>query len=221
MLSIVIPTLNAAPTLEAALAPLSGKGVDIVVADGGSTDGTAELAVTLGARAISSPPGRGVQLAAGAEVARGDWLLFLHADTVLADGWLGAARAFMVAPDSRTRAAAFTLRLDDPSPAARRVERLANWRARALGLPYGDQGLLIGRSLYGHLGGYRPMPLMEDVDMVRRVGRRFVTVLGVAATTSADRYRRDGWWARPARNLGCLALYFLGVPPEKLAEMYE
>jgi rSAM/selenodomain-associated transferase 2 len=221
VLSIVIPTLNAADSLERTIAAVSGKGADIVVADGGSTDGTAELAETLGARVASSAPGRGRQLNAGAEIARGDWLLFLHADTVLADGWFGAARRFMVSPEAKARAAAYTLRFDDDAPEARRIERLANWRARTLGLPYGDQGLLMARPLYDHLGGYRPLSLMEDVDMVRRIGRSFITILGVDAITSAERYRRDGWWARPLRNLLCLGLFHLGVPADRLREIYE
>lgn len=221
MLSIVIPTLNAAVTLEATLRPLSDRVRDIVVADGGSTDGTVERAAALGARIVPAPPGRGRQLAAGAQAATGDWLLFVHADTVLSDGWLGAARAFMVRPDARAGAAAYRLRLDDPSPQARRVEALANWRARVLGVPYGDQGLLISRSLYDRLGGYKPIALMEDVDFIRRIGRPFISVLGIDAVTSADRYRRDGWWARPLRNLGCLALFELGVPPDILRGLYE
>lgn len=221
VLSVVIPTLNAASTLDAALAPFAGRVRDIVVADGGSSDGTAEKVAALGARVIQAPRGRGSQLAAGAHAATGEWLLFVHADTVLADGWLGAARAFMIRPDARAGAAAYQLRLDDPSPQARRVERLANWRARVLGVPYGDQGLLISRALYQRLGGYKEIPLMEDVDLVRRIGRSFVSVLGVDAVTSADRYRRDGWWARPLRNLGCLALFELGVPPGVLRGLYE
>ena len=220
MLSIVIPTLNAAATLAPALQAVSRANADIVVCDGGSTDGTVELAESLGARTLSCPPGRGRQLNAGAAAARGDWLLFLHADTVLAPGWLGAARVFMVTPGARVRAAAFTLRFDDATPEARRVESWANWRARFLGLPYGDQGLLISRSLFNHLGGYKPLALMEDVDMVKRVGRSFINVLAIEAVTSAERYQRDGWWARPLRNLTCLALYHLGVSPEKLVDIY-
>lgn len=221
MLSIVIPTLNAIQTLDATVAPLVDKGGELVVVDGGSSDGTVERATILGARVISSPPGRGIQLAAGAEAATGEWLLFLHADTVLADGWLGAARTFMVSPSARTRAAAFRLRFDDPSPQARRVETLANWRADTLGLPYGDQGLLISRTLYDHLGGYKPLVLMEDVEFIGRVGRSFITIMGVDAVTSADRYRRDGWWIRPLKNLACLGLYYLGIPPESLRNLYQ
>ncbi|RYJ04407.1 MAG: glycosyl transferase family 2, partial [Acetobacteraceae bacterium] len=116
------------------------------------------------------------------------------------------------------RYARFTL--DDPAPQARRLERLVAWRCRALALPYGDQGLLISRALYDELGGFRPLPLMEDVDLVRRLGRRRLAALPVDAVTSAERWRRDGWWRRSARNLGCLSLYFLGLPPSLIRRLY-
>ena len=113
------------------------------------------------------------------------------------------------------------MRLDDPDPRARRIERLAAWRARVLGLPYGDQGLLIARPFYESIGGFRPIALMEDVDIVRRIGRRRLVLLDAGAETSAARYRRDGWLLRPLRNLTLLTCYFLGVPPGLLERYYE
>ncbi|MCM0019399.1 MAG: glycosyl transferase family 2, partial [Tagaea sp.] len=98
---------------------------------------------------------------------------------------------------------------------------LANWRARNFGLPYGDQGLLIARAAYEKLGGYRPLPLMEDVDFVRRIGRANLRALDGLATTSAARYERDGWWLRPLRNLLCLALWRAGVAPGTIARLYR
>lgn len=213
-----MPTLNAAATLERALASARDGVDEMVVADGDSEDGTPDLAARLGARVVRAPRGRGPQLAAGAAAARGDWLLFLHADTVLEPGWREAAEAHRTAGDER--AACFRLLLDDPSPAARRVEQLANWRADRLGLPYGDQGLLLSRRLYESVGGFRPLPLMEDVDLARRLGRGRIVRLEAAAVTSAARYRRDGWWLRPARNLLCLTGCLLGLPPRLLARLY-
>lgn len=221
MLSIVIPTLNAAQTLPAALAALGEPASDreIVVVDGGSRDATKSLAEAGGARVVAAETGRGAQLAAGAAAARGDWLLFLHADTVLGVGWRQAVAAFCAGPDDR--AAVFRFALDDPSPAARRMERLVAWRGRMLGLPYGDQGLLIARRFYDRLGGFRSLPLMEDVELVRRIGRRRLVQLDIAATTSAARYRRGGYLLRPARNLFCLSLYFAGVPPRLIQRVYR
>lgn len=223
-ISVVIPALNAASTLARTLESIGAPGGlirETIVVDGGSRDGTALLAESAGACVIASAPGRGIQLAAGAAAASAPWLLFLHADTVLAGGWSAEVAPFVSDPAHRGRAAAFRFALDDPAPAARRVERLVAWRCRRLGLAYGDQGLLIGRTLYDRLGGFRPLPLMEDVDLVRRIGRRRLTILRTAAVTSAVRYRRDGWWLRPARNLCCLSLYFMGVPPRTIAWLYR
>ena len=221
MLSVVIPTLNAAVRLPACLASLAADGEavsDIVVADGGSIDGTRAAAEAGGAIVLRTARGRGRQLAAGAAATRGNWLLFLHADTWLEPGWADEARAFMA--NGPAAAAVFRFALDDPAPQARRVERMAAWRARALALPYGDQGLLIPRRLYDEVGGFQPLPLMEDVDLVRRLGRARLRLLRSRAFTSAERYRRDGWVLRPARNLACLSLYFLGAPPTLIARLY-
>jgi rSAM/selenodomain-associated transferase 2 len=219
VLSIVIPTLDSAARLAATLAPLQASR-EIVVADGGSRDATAAIAAHHGARLLSAPPGRGPQLAAGARAARGDWLLFLHADTVLGAGWAEEAARFMAAPANAGRAAVYRFALDDATPAARRLERVVAWRCRALGLPFGDQGLLVSRALYDAVGGFGALRLMEDVDLIRRIGRARLVFLQTAACTSAARYRREGYWRRSARNLGCLSLYFLGVKPDLLLRLY-
>jgi rSAM/selenodomain-associated transferase 2 len=215
-LSIVIPVLEAAATLPATLAALGGQ--DIILADAGSTDGTAAVARAAGARVVQAPRGRGSQIAAAIEAAAGPWLLLLHADTRLAPGWEQAVRAAMRDP---TRAWHFAFALDDESPAARRLERAVAWRCRSLGLPYGDQGLLIHRDLLRAVGGMRPLPLMEDVDLIRRLGRGRIGAMPVAAVTSAARFQRDGYLRRSARNLLCLTLWFAGVPPATIARLYR
>lgn len=224
-LDVVIPALDAADHLGATLAALeegraAGLIGQVIVSDGGSVDATAELAAAAGARLLRAPRGRGLQLAAGAAAADASWLLFLHADTRLAPGWAAVVEAFLAAPENAGRAAAFRLAFDDPAPAAARLARLANWRAQRLGLAYGDQGLVLSRALYCALGGFRPLPLMEDVDLLRRLGRRRLTLLPAAAVTSAVRYRRGGWRRRAARNLALLALYYLGTPPSLLQRLY-
>jgi rSAM/selenodomain-associated transferase 2 len=225
VLSIVVPTLNAGRTLGATLASFAEAGParlahEIVVSDGGSTDDTVEIAARAMARLVVGPRGRGMQLAAGARAAAGQWLMFVHADTRLAPGWVAPVARFCDGGDAG-RAAYFRLVLDDAGRPARRVETLARWRCAVLALPYGDQALLVSRRTYDSVGGFRPMPLMEDVDMARRLGRARLAALDHAAITSADRYRRDGWWARPLRNLTCLSLYFLGVSPSRLARLYR
>ncbi len=126
----------------------------------------------------------------------------------------------MADPANAGRAAYFRFALDDPSPQARRLERRVAWRCAALALPYGDQGLLIRADTLAALGGIRPIPIMEDVDLVRRLGRARLVALDAPFVTSAERWRREGWRARSARNLICLALWFAGVPPARIARIY-
>jgi rSAM/selenodomain-associated transferase 2 len=224
LLSVVIPTLDSFVSLGRtldALAEDAGLARDIIVADGGSRDDTVALAARRGARVVAAAGGRGAQLAAGAAAAAQPWLLFLHADTRLAPGWTRAVKRFAANPENAARAAVFRFALDDEAPAARRLEAVVAWRCRALGLPYGDQGLLIARPFYEALGGYRPLPLMEDVEIVRRLGRGRIELLDVAAVTSAARFRRGGYLRRPARNLVCVGLYFLGFPPGAIARLYQ
>ena len=224
-LSVIIPTLNAEGALRRSLpslASLSALSVlrEVIFADGGSSDRTAVIAEDSGAVFVQAPRGRGTQLAAGAERAAGEWLLFLHADTVLDPGWEKTVCVFMDDPENATRIGYFRFGLDDASAGARWLEAAVAVRCRLFRLPYGDQGMLMSRDLYRRLGGFRPMPLMEDVDLVRRAGRRRMAALAARATTSAERYREHGYLLRPARNLVCLSLYFLGVPPRAIAKLY-
>ncbi len=217
-MTVVVPTLNAARVLGRALAALGGQ-APVVVADGGSTDGTPELARAAGALVVTAPRGRGVQIAVGIAAAPSPWLLLLHADTRLGPGWAAAAAAHMRAAPGR--AGYFRFALDSADPRARRLERAVAWRCRVLALPYGDQGLLIARDVLEAVGGVRPLPLMEDVDLARRLGRRRLMPLPADAVTSAARWERDGWRRRSARNLVCLALWRAGVPPGWIARVYR
>lgn len=216
--SAVIPALNAAQTLAATVATV-GWAAEIVVVDGGSTDGTGQTAARLGARVLTAPPGRGTQLAAGVAAASHDWLLLLHADTRLSAAAETAARTHMARHPGR--AGYFRFALDSADPRARRLERLVAWRCRVLALPYGDQALLVHRDLLRSVGGVRPLPLMEDVDLIRRLGRRRLVALDAAAVTSAAKWERDGWLRRSARNLCCLGLWFAGVAPHRIARLYR
>ena len=227
----IIPALNAAPGLAGVLERLSeaerlGLSAGLILADGGSSDATVEIARRAGARIVTGATGRGAQLAAGADMAARlagpeDWYLFLHADTGLEPGWAGMARSFMEADRNARRAGYFRFGLDDASHRARRLERAVRWRSRALGLPYGDQGLLIRRDFLEALGGVKPLPLFEDVDLVRRIGRKRLSALPIRAVTSAEKFQRDGYTRRSAKNLVLLARYFLGDSPYRLAKAYR
>jgi rSAM/selenodomain-associated transferase 2 len=220
-LSVVIPAYNAARHLQACIASVATGGPlteEIIVADGGSNDETSRIAAAQGAVFVSSPKGRGAQLARGAEAARAGWLLFLHADTVLRPGWAEAARNHM--SNNPGMAGYFQFALNSPDPRARRLERVVAWRCRRLGLPYGDQGLLIHRELLAKIGGIPQIPLMEDVALARRIGRPRLAPLPAPALTSAEKWEREGWRRRSARNLLCLVLYFAGLPPALIAKLY-
>lgn len=191
----------------------------MVVVDGGSSDDTRKIARQAGAKVIVSARGRGVQLRKGAAAAKGDWLLFLHADTSLGDGWRPAVQHH--ASYEQGQAGYFRLRLQSKDLRARLIERGVALRCRFLGLPFGDQGLLISRSLYEEVGGYAAIPLMEDVDVVRRLGRHRLVALPADAFTSAVRWERDGWARRSLRNLMVQLLFFAGASPEHLARLYR
>jgi len=231
MISAIIPTLNSASGLRRCLESLSKSTLvsEFIVSDGGSHDATLEIAESFGARILNGASGRGRQLAAGAKAAHEPWLIFIHSDTFLAPGWEDEVQQFLkdgAAPENEelvspeARAAAWTLQFDDDSRPARLLAALVALRCRLLGLPYGDQGLLISSKFYNDLGGYSEIPLMEDVELVRKIGRRRLTLLKTSVITSAERYRRDGYILRPLRNALCLFLYFVGASPGFIRKIY-
>lgn len=221
-LSIIIPVLDEAPSLPALLAHLAPlrDHAEVIVVDGGSTDGSAEAARALGwPRVLAAPRGRGRQMNAGAAAAAGETLLFLHADTSLPPGALeeiGGALA-----DPQVVGGRFDVRLDNPRPIYRAVELLMNLRSRWTGIWTGDQAIFVRRTVFQRLGGYADIPLMEDVEFSRRLkraGRRVCLHSRVLA--SARKWEREG----PLRTIALMwalrFLYMLGASPARLHRWY-
>ncbi len=223
-LSIIIPTYNAEADLALCLQSLlpgleAGLIREVIISDGGSTDKTHSIANDSGATILEGNKGRSVQLRAGADTARGDWLLFLHADTALSRDWPERVSDHIL--DHPSKAAVFELKYRSDARAARWLERRAMRRARWLGLPYGDQGLIISNKLYAEIGGYEDVPLMEDVKIVQAIGKARLRFLSAEARTSAAKYERDGFRRRAWHNASLLGRYLLGASPESLAKRYS
>lgn len=221
MIGVVIPTLNEAITLPALLEDLRQLGarvpLDVVVVDGGSSDDTRTAATAGGARLVAAPRGRARQLNAGARTARGEWLLFLHADcrvTPACQAALGAALGREDAP----KAAVFRFAVDLPPGWKQLIEWGQALRQAMFGLPYGDQGLLVRRRVFERVGGYPEIPLMEDVAIIRHIARLVeIRTLAAALPTSGRRYRTGGVVRTALRHTVLLLLYGAGISPERLA----
>lgn len=220
--AIVIPTLNAAAHLPALLHDLEvGQPLiaAVIISDGGSTDGTVEIAAKAGATIITGPPGRGGQLRRGALAAPAGWLWLLHADSRLPTDWPNAVKA--CCPSALLTTAWYgKLRFDSHDPRARLLEAGVALRCALARLPYGDQGLLIHHTLLEEIDGIPDLPLMEDVVLARRLRGR-LRPMNLTVTTSAAAYDRDGWLRRAVLNLWRLAQFQLGASAGKLAKAYR
>jgi rSAM/selenodomain-associated transferase 2 len=219
LVSVIIPVLDDAAALARLLVQLEPRSeVEMLVVDGGNDPHLDALtAGRTDVRLLRSSPGRARQMNAGAAAATGQWLLFLHADSVLPSGWSTAISG--LGPDAT--GGWFRFALDDGAWQARWLERTVAWRVRLLHLPYGDQGLFVRRQTFHALGGYDDLPLMEDVAFVRRLVKAGPVVeVPLPLITSARRWREDGWLRRSLRNLALVSLYFAGVSPARLKRWY-
>jgi rSAM/selenodomain-associated transferase 2 len=218
-LTVIIPALNEAENISAAVeAVRRAEAAEIIVVDGGSTDATAELARQAGALVLTSRPGRGVQQRLGAERARGDLLVFLHADTRLPENYPDIIAEILSRPN--VAGGAFRFKLDQPGLGFHWIERLVDWRCRLFAMPYGDQAIFVRSAVLEQAGGFPDMPIMEDYELVRRL-KKFgrIEVADVAAVTSARRWLRLGALTAAYTNVACLAAYKLGVSAETIARL--
>jgi rSAM/selenodomain-associated transferase 2 len=224
LVTVVIPVLDDTTALTSLLPTLPvDPSVQVVVVDGGDGRDTASDALRERHPEIEwirSARGRGVQMNAGAKRARGRWLVFLHADTRLGAGWLDLLRRLDHHPS--IVGGSFGFALDSTARWARWIERGVRLRVRLFDLAYGDQALFARRDVFGELGGYMELPLMEDVDFVRRLRRRGrLEHADIPALTSARRWERDGWIRRTVENIALILLFLAGWSPARLARRYH
>ncbi len=221
-ISIIIPVLNEAATITTTCHRIQNTpGVEILVVDGGSTDATVELATQCGVKVIqSSQMGRAKQMNLGASFATGDILLFLHADTRLPQGYADLVRSSLAQPQSI--AGAFQLAIDSPASSVRLVEMMVNLRSRLFSLPYGDQAIFLKASVFQELGGFSPLPIMEDFEFVQRLKRQGkITIIPAYVLTSSRRWQQLGVLRTTLINQAIIIGYFLGVPPQQLLRWYR
>jgi rSAM/selenodomain-associated transferase 2/rSAM/selenodomain-associated transferase 1 len=220
-LSVVIPTLNEEEHLAATLDRVGAEhDLEVIVVDGGSSDGTVERVIGRGARLLTTTAHKARQMNAGAAAASATRLLFLHGDTRLPSGFCREILHLLARPG--TAGGAFRLAIAGPGRGLRLIEMLANWRSRLLQLPYGDQALFLGRDLFERLGGFPEIPIMEDavfIQRLKRVGR--IAISACAAVTSGRRWRRLGILRTTLANQVVLVGFYLGVDPDRLARWYR
>ncbi len=220
-ISVIIPVLNDAEILDLALGSTQDyTGVECIVVDGGSSDESAEVAQSRGVKLLHSPAGRARQMNTGAEVAEGTFLLFLHADTRLPEGFDHHVRRILT--ESGVAAGAFQLQIDAPSARLRLIERAANWRSRYLQMPYGDQAIFLRAELFREIGGFSDLPIMEDFQLIRRLkGRGRIVIAPAAVVTSARRWKKQGALRTTLINQLMILGFYLGFEPSRLARWYR
>jgi len=220
-ISIIIPALNEAATIAVTLSRLKDANqLEVIVADGGSDDGTMELAGSHGARLIRSKPGKAVQMNAGAAAAAGDILMFLHADTLLPEDF--SYQIVSTLSQKGIAAGAFRLNINSKAAGIRIIEHMANLRSRLLRLPYGDQALFMKKSIFDEIGGFPDLPIMEDFILVRRLKRKGkIVIVPSAVITSPRRWLHLGILQTWLINQLIIFAYYLGASPEQLTRLYR
>lgn len=219
-ISVIIPTLNEESNIANTLATVMGfDNVEIIVVDGGSTDRTVEIACAHDATVLSGPGGKAAQMNLGALAARGEFLVFLHADTLLPEGWVD--HVYRELQRQGVVAGAFRLRIDCNRWSMRLIELLANFRSRRLGMPYGDQAIFIKADIFRAVGRFVNQPIMEDFELMRRLSKSGkVSIAPAAILTSARRWEKRGIWATTLINQVIIVAYSLGISPKLLARFY-
>lgn len=220
-ISIIIPALNEAAHLAATIrSAQSTSTCEVLVVDGGSQDATIAIAEAAGVKVIQTEPGRARQMNTGARMARGNILLFLHADTRLPPDFDWYVRQALM--QEKSVAGAFQLGLDRTQRGLRFIEAMANWRSRWWQMPYGDQAIFLRADVFARAGGFPDLPLMEDFELMRRLRQQGRIVLApVKVLSSARRWLKLGVIRTTALNQFVIAAYLVGVAPARLARWYR
>jgi uncharacterized protein len=220
-ISIIIPALNEAATIDRTLSRLEGvDNLEVIVVDGGSIDETAELAASREAKVIQSSPGKAIQMNTGAAAAAGEILVFLHADTLLPEGF--SHQIVSALNQKGVAAGAFRLSINSPAARIRFIECMANLRSRFLRLPYGDQALFMKKSLFDEIGGFPEMQIMEDFILIGRLKRKGkIVIVPNAVATSPRRWLHLGVFKTWLINQLIIIAYYLGLPPDRLTRIYR
>ena len=218
-ISVIIPALNEAGSIADTVASADGAD-EVIVVDGGSGDATRECAARAGARVISSARGRARQMNAGADAARGSLLVFVHADTRLPGGFRD--QLLNVIHGDQAHWGRFDLRFDAGGLLIRLIAGLINTRSRMTGGATGDQAIFVAADVFRKIGGYRDMPLFEDVELCRRLKRGYrMGIPSSPVVTSSRRWRTDGAIRVSLQMWSLKLMYLAGVSPQRLAKLYR
>ncbi len=223
-ISVIIPTLNEAKTIEQAiLSIVSSQNVEVIIVDGGSLDDTVEIASRTSVKVLSAAGVRAIQMNLGAEFATGEILLFLHADTLLPPEFATMVRqVFSARGNLAPIAGAFALRIDAPQRRFRLIEWGVNWRSRFANMPYGDQAIFLTAQTFAQLGGFPELPIMEDFQLMRQLGRLGrIEIIPTPVVTSARRWLKRGIFQTTVINQMMILGYYLRVPPTRLNQWYR
>jgi len=219
--TLVIPTYNAQKTINTTLNNVSKKFQNIIIVDGYSKDLTKNICKKYNTQFFTSKTNRGMQLKLGGEKAGTNWIFFLHADSILQNSAIDKIAEFISIDKNNYKAAAFKLKFNQKNIYASCLSKIVFFRSKYFKLPYGDQGLIISKTFYNKIGGFKPLPIMEDVEIVKNIGFKNIQILDSYIITDSIRYKNQGWLIRPLINLYCLSLYFLGFNINYINKIYK